>query len=82
MQPSNLKDLKKLSKSDKILVLLYIIWQLLRRPALPKPVHFSLVASLTMFALLPIMPHRIIAIPATIGGSISLALILTWITQI
>jgi hypothetical protein len=34
-----------------------------------------------MFALLPIMPHRIIAIPAAIGGSISLAIILTqWST--
>jgi hypothetical protein len=58
-------------------VLLYVLWLHLRRPALPRPVQFSLVASLCIFALLPIMPHRIIAIPAVIGGSISLALILT-----
>lgn len=76
MLPPNPNDLRKLPKFDLYLVLLHVIWLSLRRPALPRPVHFALVASLCMFALLPIMPHNIMAIPIVFGGGISFALIL------
>jgi len=44
---------------------------------LPFPVAFALRATACMFALLFIMPAHPLAIPAVIGGGISLALIAT-----
>lgn len=57
-------------------VLLHVLYLHTRKPALPAPVHFSIVASLCMFALLPLMPHHPLAIPISIGGGISFALII------
>lgn len=69
-------NLQGISKFDKYLILFYALWISLRRPALPRPVHFSLVASLCMFALLPLMPLRTMVIPIVIGGGVSFALLL------
>jgi len=69
-------NLQDFSYFDLYLILFYAIWLHTRRPALPAPVHFSLVASLCMFALLPIMPHHPLAIPTVIGAGISFALLL------
>jgi len=45
-------------------------------PELPAPLHFSVLASLCMFVLLPVMPHHVMAIPIVIGGGVSGALLL------
>ena len=57
-------------------MLFYILWLHLRRPALPRPVHFSVLASLLMFALLPVMPQHPMAIPIVIGGGLCGALLI------
>jgi hypothetical protein len=49
------------------------LWQRVR---LPFPMHFSVVASLVMFALLPIMPDQPMAIPVVIGGGLAGALLI------
>ena len=58
----------------------HIRWLYLRQrltpPALPRPVHFALVACLCMFALLPLAPHHPLAFPIVIGGGLSFALLL------
>jgi hypothetical protein len=69
-------NLQGLSCFDIHLILFYIIWVRFRRPALPRPVHFALVACLCMFILLPVMPAHPLAIPTTIGAGISFALLL------
>jgi hypothetical protein len=68
-------DLRKLSRLDQILVLIYLVYLYTRCPALPAPVHFSLVATLCMFALLPLVPLEPLSIPTAIGGGISFALL-------
>jgi hypothetical protein len=75
MIPLKKSELGKLSWLDKALIVVHLLWVLTRLPALPPPVHFALVASLTMFALLPLMPLESIALPITIGGGISFALL-------
>lgn len=42
----------------------------------PAPVAFGLVASLSMFALLPLMPLHPLSIPTVIGAGLSFALLL------
>ncbi len=68
-------NLHGLSCFDRYLVLFYVLWVHLRRPALPKPVHFALAACLCMFILLPLMPAHPLAIPTVIGTGISFTLI-------
>ena len=76
MNPLIKRELRKLSRADQVLIIFHLLCLYTRRPALPAPVHFSLVASLCMFALLPLMPHHPMSFPITIGGGISFALIL------
>jgi hypothetical protein len=76
MNPLTKRDLKKLNRFEQVRFLLYLIGRHTSFPALPAPVHFSLVASLTMFVLLPLMPLHPLAIPIVIGGGISFALLL------
>jgi hypothetical protein len=76
MKPPTKSKLQKLDLPDQVRVILHLVWLLLRRPALPRPVHFALVACLIMFALLPVMPFHPLAIPTVIGGGISFALIM------
>jgi hypothetical protein len=62
-----------------ILVRMKITWWVWRsvHPPPPVPVHFSIMAGLMMFLLIPIMPdHEPLTIPAVIGGGLSGALIL------
>jgi hypothetical protein len=41
------------------------------------PVHFSILAALCMFILMPVMPLKPMAIPVIIGDGISGALLMT-----
>lgn len=43
--------------------------------SVPRPLRFSLCASLALFALLPLLPLHPLAIPTAIGASLSIALI-------
>ncbi len=76
MNPLIKRDLQRLDRLDQFLVLLHLLDLHTRRPALPAPLHFSVVAALCMFALLPLMPHNPLSIPIVIGGGISFAFLL------
>jgi hypothetical protein len=69
------KDLKKLGRIYQVRIILYLLWLHSRRPGLPAPVHFSIIAALCMFALMPLVPLKPISIPLLIGGGISFALL-------
>lgn len=73
--------LQRLSLFDKHLILLYVLWVKLRRPALPRPVHFGVVASLATFAVLPLFPVHPVAMPASVGAGVCVAFGLEWFTH-
>lgn len=69
-------DLRQLNKIDLYLVLFYVLWVYLRCPTLPKPVHFAVIASLSMFMFLPLFPHHLVSLPAVIGSGLCFALLI------
>ncbi len=72
-----LPKLKRLKAADRRRFLRRLQYLYLRQHlTLPFPVSFSLRAVAGMFALLLVMPLHPLAIPATIGGGLSFALIL------
>lgn len=77
MSPKKSLDLQRFSLFDKYLILLYILWVKLRRPSLPRPVHFAVIASLGMFLFLPLFPLHPLSIPTSIGVGLSVALLVT-----
>jgi hypothetical protein len=77
MHPKIKSELQNLERFDQALIALHLLCLHSRKPPLPHPVHFALVASLCMFALLPLMPHRPLAIPISIGGGLSFAFMIT-----
>lgn len=56
------------------LKIVWWIWMALH-PLPPRPVQFSISATLFMFFLLPLMPAHLISIPITIGGGLAGALL-------
>jgi hypothetical protein len=75
--PIRRSDLQRLNRYYQIKILLYIIFSLLSFPELPRPIHFSIIASLCMFGLLPLLPHQVISLPIAVGGGLSFALLFT-----
>jgi len=76
MEPLTKREIQELNQVDRVRVILYLLWLHTRKPALPRPVHFGLVASLCMFALLPAMPHHPLSIPTVIGAGVAFALLI------
>ena len=54
----------------------YVVWKRLARRRLPPPVHFAVVASLSMFALLPLLEaNHPISMLVAFGGGLSFAIL-------
>jgi hypothetical protein len=76
MKPRSDPNLRGLNNRDRLLILFYVLWVRLRRPAFPRPVHFGVVACLCTFALLPVMPHHPLSMVIAFGGGLSAAILL------
>jgi len=77
MKPTK-KELRDLNRIDLLKIILHLLWLYARQPALPRPVHFAVVAALSMIVLMPLMPQNPLAIPIIIGGGIAFAIITSW----
>lgn len=67
----------RLPLNSKIYIFFLVWWSCcLPRLPLPLPVHFGVLSALCSFALMPLMPHRLIAFPIILGGGLAGALLL------
>jgi hypothetical protein len=73
----NPEEWKRVPFWIKLKIAIWLIWVVyLPLPALPRPIHYSVIASLMMFLILSAMPHHPMMIPVTIGGGLAAGLIL------
>jgi hypothetical protein len=71
------RNLNHLNRWHLLMILYLARWLYLKqRMRLPMPISFAIMASLSLFVLLSVLPHHLLAIPIAIGGGLSGGLLL------
>jgi hypothetical protein len=71
--PPTPEQWERLPRASKIYIYLIVLRNccIPKLRGLPGPIHYSIVSTLCMFLLLPLMPHHPITIPTVIGGGLA-----------